>query len=191
MAKKLSRSEWYNADARRKKWIDTVDTPNNTCPLQYIEGLSELGFKNLKQRWGSHKHRSKKRSISLEVTPKTYQLLKKLQKNRTLTETIESLINQTFNQFNQTTSTTQLTPQTEINTNFEQKKYGELLIIKTAIDYLTNEIINLKEEIKNSSHTHQAPPANNGIKPDNNDSHKKALPKLDHDINLLDGRTKW
>lgn len=191
MAKKLSRSEWYNADARRKKWVDTVDTPNNICPLQYIEELSELEFKNLKQRWGSHKHRSKKRSISLEVTPKTHQLLKKLQKNRTLTATIESLINQTFNQLNQTTSITQINHPIEINKNFEQQKDDELFLIRVKIEQLTNEIVNLKEEIKNSSHTHQAPPANNGIKPDNSDPHKKALPKLDPDINLLDGRTKW
>lgn len=191
MAKKLSRSEWYNTEARRKKWIDTIETPNGTCPALHIESLSEIEFKKLKQRWNSYKHRSKKRSISLEITPKTHQLLKKLQKNRTLTATIESLINQTFNQLNQTTSITQIYHPIEINKNLEQQKDYELSLIKAKIEQLTNEIINLREEIKNSSYTHQAPPANNGIKPDNSDPHKKALPKLDPDINLLDGRTKW
>lgn len=191
MAKKVSRSEWYNTDARRKKWVDTVATPNKTCPLQYIERLSEIEFQKLKQRWNSHKHRNKKRSISLEATPETYRLLKKLQKSRTLTETIESLINQAFDQISQTTSTIQTNPTIESSKNFEHQKNDELLLIKIKIEHLTNEIINLKNEIKNLSRTHQSPPANNDIKPKNSEPHKKPPSKLDSDTNLLGGLTEW
>ncbi len=202
MAKKLSRSEWYNADVRRKKWIDTVATQNYSYGAQYIESLSEPDFLKLKQRWSSYKHRSSKRSISFEATPRTFQLLKKLQKNRTLTETLESLINQSFNQHDPHRSIAQKTNcQIEIERKkcHEQQKPDEPPTMESKLKDIADVLKDLKGEIKELRNLLSCAAIkpnnvlNSKTKNNNSEPHKIKTPTPNSDLDPIQvgGREKW
>ncbi|HCK0565119.1 TPA: hypothetical protein NII30_003617 [Pseudomonas aeruginosa] len=95
MKRKQSIYEWLNKDPRIKDWLIDTTFPNSNDKFALIVALSNLAeedLRKIKQRWNSHSHRSKRRSISCDITPEAFSALKKIQGKRSLTETLEEII---------------------------------------------------------------------------------------------------
>ncbi|MFV3334962.1 hypothetical protein ACNFIA_28890 [Pseudomonas sp. NY15437] len=95
MKRKQSTYEWLNKDPGIKDWLIDTTFPNANDKFALIVALSNLAeedLRKIKQRWNSHSHRSKRRSISCDITPEAFSTLKKIQGKRSLTETLEEII---------------------------------------------------------------------------------------------------
>ncbi|EIU5250295.1 TPA: hypothetical protein L4623_004927 [Pseudomonas aeruginosa] len=95
MKRKQSVYEWLNKDPDIKNWLIDTTFPNADDKFALIVALSNLteeDLRKIKQRWNSYSHRSKRRSISCDITPEAFSTLKKIQGKRSLTETLEEII---------------------------------------------------------------------------------------------------
>lgn len=98
MKRKQSRNDWLQKDSNLRKWIvktlfaDFTGVVDEHAILTFLNQISEKEFQKIKQRWNSHSHRAKRKSISCDITPASHLKLKKLQGKKSLTETLEEII---------------------------------------------------------------------------------------------------
>jgi macrodomain Ter protein organizer (MatP/YcbG family) len=98
MKRKQSRHDWLKKDSDLREWIaktlftDFTGVIEEYAILTLLNQMSEKEFNKIKQRWNSHSHRAKRKSISCDITPASHLKLKALQGKKSLTETLEEII---------------------------------------------------------------------------------------------------
>lgn len=93
-----TRWNWLKADVKRIDWFwpangVAVSDQLITFKLQH---MSDDEFRKLKQRWASHIYRKKRKTLSCEISPESYNQLTRLKGTLTLADALETIIATTY-----------------------------------------------------------------------------------------------
>ncbi|WP_334180960.1 hypothetical protein [Pseudomonas nitroreducens] len=155
MKKAPTRYAWLSQDPGIRDWLAAAVFPtakDDHSLLMQLNQVTDEAFRKIKQRWSTHHHRSKRKSISCDISPISFQKFKSLQGNKSLTKTLEELIDLNYEARNHykklaDEKISQIKTKRDLGISREINKLSDALSVKSDVQ---KELAELKRKLEES-----------------------------------------